>query len=225
MFYSGFEDAYLIGASGTVSSSFDSKALEKEGLLRAYISFDDAAAIYKFGSRTSSTSLDGTMCFTASLLSDPLASLFIDTGDIVISGSSAYQNNVLEIRIDLNDDAVLSYFDIIGIDIDEARSNAIMLLLMFGGDEYGDLLIGEDLDAMQLDEITGVLREKNMLDVLDAAAFFIEAGSDPSMDIPGMISVAIEPSLYLNGAPVPGVDLEKAMNRLFDIYTLAEKLE
>lgn len=225
MFYSGFEDAYLIGASGTVSSSFDSKALEEEGLLRAYISFDDAAAIYKFGSRTSSTSLDGTMCFTASLLSDPLASLFIDTGDIVISGSSAYQNNVLEIRIDLNEDAVLSYFDIIGIDIDEARSNAIMLLLMFGGDEYGDLLIGEDLDAMQLDEITGVLREKNMLDVLDAAAFFIEAGSDPSMDIPGMISVAIEPSLYLNGAPVPGVDLEKAMNRLFDIYTLAEKLE
>ena len=224
MLYSGFEDAYLIGTSGTVSSSFDMKALE-ESLIRSYISFDDASAIYKFGSRISSTSLDGTMCFTASLLADSLVSLFIDTGDILISGNEAYQDNILELRIDLNEGAVRSYLDITGIDIDEARSNAIMLFLMFGGDEYDDLVVGEDLSAMEYSEIIGVLRENNMLDVLDAAAFFIAASSDPSMDIPGMISIAVEPSLYLNGQPVPGVDLEKAMNRFFDLYSLSKKFE
>ena len=224
MLYAGFEDASLIGAGGTVSSSFDMEALE-DGLIRSYVSFDDANAIYRFGSRTSSTSLDGTMCFTASILDDPLVSLFIDTGDAEISGDGSYSGNVLEIRIDLNEEAVRSYFDISGTDIDEARSNAIMMALMLGGDEYDDLILGEDLSGMEYSGIIDVLSENKLLDILDAAAFFIAASSDPDMDIAGMLSIAIVPSLYLNGEPIPGVDLEKAMNRFFDIYSLAEKLE
>ena len=66
--------------------------------------------------------------------------------------------------------------------------------------------------------------EGNLLDVLDAAAFFFEASNDPAMDIPGIATVALKPSLYLNGSPVPGVDLEKAMNRFMDIYSLAEMI-
>ena len=56
MLYAGFDDADIIGAGGYVSSSFDMDAIETDRLFRTQISFDDASAIYKFGSRASSTS-------------------------------------------------------------------------------------------------------------------------------------------------------------------------
>lgn len=223
MLYAGFDDADIIGAEGSVSSSLDIEGIEKDGFLRTRVAFNDASAIYKFGSRISSTSLNGTILLSLSILSDPLFSLYIDTGDITISGDGAYQGNVLEIRVDLNEDAVHSYFDMAGIGLQETRMNAIMMFLMMGGADYDDA-IGMDLSSMDYNEIVSVLSEENLLDVLDAAAFFLEASNDPAMDIPGIATVALKPSLYLNGSPVPGVDLEKAMNRFMDIYSLAEMI-
>ena len=223
MLYAGFDDVDIIGAGGYVSSSFDMDAIETDRLFRTRISFDDASAIYKFGSRASSTSLDGTILLSLSIFSEPLFSLYIDTGDILISGDGGYQGNVLEIRVDLNEDAVYSYFDMAGISLEDARMNAIMMFMMFGGADYDDA-IGMDLSSMDYNEIVSVLSEGNLLDVLDAAAFFFEASNDPAMDIPGIATVALKPSLYLNGSPVPGVDLEKAMNRFMDIYSLAEMI-
>ncbi len=215
---SNFDNSEVINACGSMDMILDEESIQN-GYLSADLTFNDADILYRFGSGVTRATLNGTLRLSLAFFEEPLLSLFIDTGDMVVSGDDSYVGNVLELRLELNRELVDAYMEMTGAGIESSRQEALWFIASQSG-MYDEMVLGADLSSMDYDTVITVLDECNLLDVLDAVAFFLTAVNDLSLDLQDMIIMAIKPSIYVNGEPVEDLDLSKGLRRVADIYSL-----
>ncbi len=214
MLYSGFEDSSVMSASGNIS--FEPSVDFDNGLVSLAVSYDDVSVLYKFGSRISSTELDGDVRIYAEFFTPSLFSVYIATDDFTIDGDSSYSGKSIELRIDSNDSLIRSYMDFAGVDPVSLRPFAASLV--------AETPIAAMLGLETGDDIIEFAETHDALDLLDTLSFFTVASSDPDLNELEIVSMLVVPSMYVDGGPAPDINLEKAMRWALDIVSFANTL-
>ena len=213
MIAAGFNDFIPLSASGSIS--FVPSEEIQEGKLSLDIIYSDASLLYRAGSRVSSSSVSGTAGLEVSFFSDPLLSICIGTEDLFLSSDTDLSGEKLEIILDLNREAVDSYYGYLGLSREELRPGAAEIISLLASDE--GIIVSPE-------EIIGFCLSNNADDILDAAAFIAVASSDPELDELSIASMLIVPTLLVNGEEAEDIDLEKAMRMYFDLMNLSSFL-
>ena len=213
MIAAGFDDFIPLSASGSIS--FVPSEEIQEGKLSLDIIYSDASLLYRAGSRVSSSSVSGTVGLEVSFFSDPLLSICIGTEDLFLSSDTDLSGEKLEIILNLNREAVDSYYGYLGLSREELRPGAAEIISLLASDE--GIIVSPE-------EIIGFCLSNNADDILDAAAFIAVASSDPELDEFSIASMLIVPTLLVNGEESEDVDLEKAMRMYFDLMNLSSFL-
>ena len=213
MIAAGFDDFIPLSASGSIS--FVPSEEIQEGKLSLDIIYSDASLLYRAGSRVSSSSVSGTVGLEVSFFSDPLLSIRIGTEDLFLSSDTDLSGEKLEIILNLNREAVDSYYGYLGLSREELRPGAAEIISLLASDE--GIIVSPE-------EIIGFCLSNNADDILDAAAFIAVASSDPELDELSIASMLIVPTLLVNGEESEDVDLEKAMRMYFDLMNLSSFL-
>ena len=213
MIAAGFNDFTPLSASGSIS--FVPSEEIQEGKLSLDIIYSDASILYRAGSRVSSSSVSGTVGLEVSFFSDPLLSICIGTEDLFLSSDTDLSGEKLEIILNLNREAVDSYYGYLGLSREELRPGAAEIISLLASDE--GIIVSPE-------EIIGFCLSNNADDILDAAAFIAVASSDPELDELSIASMLIVPTLLVNGEEAEDIDLEKAMRMYFDLMNLSSFL-
>ncbi len=213
MIAAGFDDFIPLSASGSIS--FVPSEEIQEGKLSLDIIYSDASLLYRAGSRVSSSSVSGTVGLEVSFFSDPLLSICIGTEDLFLSSDTDLSGEKLEIILNLNREAVDSYYGYLGLSREELRPGAAEIISLLASDE--GIIVSPE-------EIIGFCLSNNADDILDAAAFIAVASSDPELDELSIASMLIVPTLLVNGEEAEDIDLEKAMRMYFDLMNLSSFL-
>ncbi len=213
MIAAGFNDFIPLSASGSIS--FVPSEEIQEGKLSLDIIYSDASLLYRAGSRVSSSSVSGTVGLEVSFFSDPLLSICIGTEDLFLSSDTNLSGEKLEIILNLNREAVDSYYGYLGLSREELRPEAAEIISLLASDE--GIIVSPE-------EIIGFCLSNNADDILDAAAFIAVASSDPELDELSIASMLIVPTLLVNGEESEDIDLEKAMRMYFDLMNLSSFL-
>ena len=213
MIAAGFDDFIPLSASGSISL-VPSEEID-EGKLSLDIIYSDASLLYRAGSRVSSSSVSGTVGLEVSFFSDPLLSIRIGTEDLFLSSDTDLSGEKLEIILNLNREAVDSYYGYLGLSREELRPGAAEIISLLASDE--GIIVSPE-------EIIGFCLSNNADDILDAAAFIAVASSDPELDELSIASMLIVPTLLVNGEEAEDIDLEKAMRMYFDLMNLSSFL-
>ena len=213
MIAAGFNDFIPLSASGSIS--FVPSEEIQEGKLSLDIIYSDASLLYRAGSRVSSSSVSGTVGLEVSFFSDPLLSICIGTEDLFLSSDTDLSGEKLEIILNLNREAVDSYYGYLGLSREELRPGAAEIISLLASDE--GIIVSPE-------EIIGFCLSNNADDILDAAAFIAVASSDPELDELSIASMLIVPTLLVNGEEAEDIDLEKAMRMYFDLMNLSSFL-
>ena len=213
MIAAGFDDFIPLSASGSIS--FVPSEEIQEGKLSLDIIYSDASLLYRAGSRVSSSSVSGTVGLEVSFFSDPLLSICIGTEDLFLSSDTDLSGEKLEIILNLNREAVDSYYGYLGLSREELRPGAAEIISLLASDE--GIIVSPE-------EIIGFCLSNNADDILDAAAFIAVASSDPELDELSIASMLIVPTLLVNGEESEDIDLEKAMRMYFDLMNLSSFL-
>ena len=213
MIAAGFNDFIPLSASGSIS--FVPSEEIQEGKLSLDIIYSDASLLYRAGSRVSSSSVSGTVGLEVSFFSDPLLSICIGTEDLFLSSDTDLSGEKLEIILDLNREAVDSYYGYLGLSREELRPEAAEIISLLASDE--GIIVSPE-------EIIGFCLSNNADDILDAAAFIAVASSDPELDELSIASMLIVPTLLVNDEESEDIDLEKAMRMYFDLMNLSSFL-
>ena len=213
MIAAGFDDFIPLSASGSIS--FVPSEEIQEGKLSLDIIYSDASLLYRAGSRVSSSSVSGTVGLEVSFFSDPLLSIRIGTEDLFLSSDTDLSGEKLEIILNLNREAVDSYYGYLGLSREELRPGAAEIISLLASDE--GIIVSPE-------EIIGFCLSNNADDILDAAAFIAVASSDPELDELSIASMLIVPTLLVNGEESEDIDLEKAMRMYFDLMNLSSFL-
>ena len=213
MIAAGFNDFTQLSASGSIS--FVPSEEIQEGKLSLDIIYSDASLLYRAGSRVSSSSVSGTVGLEVSFFSDPLLSICIGTEDLFLSSDTDLSGEKLEIILNLNREAVDSYYGYLGLSREELRPEAAEIISLLASDE--GIIVSPE-------EIIGFCLSNNADDILDAAAFIAVASSDPELDELSIASMLIVPTLLVNGEEAEDIDLEKAMRMYFDLMNLSSFL-
>ena len=213
MIAAGFNDFIPLSASGSIS--FVPSEEIQDGKLSLDIIYSDASLLYRAGSRVSSSSVSGTVGFEVSFFSDPLLSIRIGTEDLFLSSDTDLSGEKLEIILNLNREAVDSYYGYLGLSREELRPGAAEIISLLASDE--GIIVSPE-------EIIGFCLSNNADDILDAAAFIAVASSDPELDELSIASMLIVPTLLVNGEEAEDIDLEKAMRMYFDLMNLSSFL-
>ena len=206
MIAAGFNDFIPLSASGSIS--FVPSEEIQNGKLSLDIIYSDASLLYRAGSRVSSSSVSGTVGLEVSFFSDPLLSIRIGTEDLFLSSDTDLSGEKLEIILNLNREAVDSYYGYLGLSREELRPGAAEIISLLASDE--GIIVSPE-------EIIGFCLSNNADDILDAAAFIAVASSDPELDELSIASMLIVPTLLVNGEESEDIDLEKAMRMYFDL--------
>lgn len=213
MIAAGFNDFIPLSASGSIS--FVPSEEIQDGKLSLDIIYSDASLLYRAGSRVSSSSVSGTVGLEVSFFSDPLLSIRIGTEDLFLSSDTDLSGEKLEIILNLNREAVDSYYGYLGLSREELRPGAAEIISLLASDE--GIIVSPE-------EIIGFCLSNNADDILDAAAFIAVASSDPELDELSIASMLIVPTLLVNGEESEDIDLEKAMRMYFDLMNLSSFL-
>ena len=213
MIAAGFDDFIPLSASGSIS--FVPSEEIQEGKLSLDIIYSDASLLYRAGSRVSSSSVSGTVGLEVSFFSDPLLSICIGTEDLFLSSDTDLSGEKLEIILNLNREAVDSYYGYLGLSREELRPGAAEIISLLASDE--GIIVSPE-------EIIGFCLSNDADDILDAAAFIAVASSDPELDELSIASMLIVPTLLVNGEEAEDIDLEKAMRMYFDLMNLSSFL-
>ena len=213
MIAAGFDDFIPLSASGSIS--FVPSEEIQDGKLSLDIIYSDASLLYRAGSRVSSSSVSGTVGLEVSFFSDPLLSICIGTEDLFLSSDTDLSGEKLEIILNLNREAVDSYYGYLGLSREELRPEAAEIISLLASDE--GIIVSPE-------EIIGFCLSNNADDILDAAAFIAVASSDPELDELSIASMLIVPTLLVNGEEAEDIDLEKAMRMYFDLMNLSSFL-
>ena len=213
MIAAGFNDFIPLSASGSIS--FVPSEEIQDGKLSLDIIYSDASLLYRAGSRVSSSSVSGTVGLEVSFFSDPLLSICIGTEDLFLSSDTDLSGEKLEIILNLNREAVDSYYGYLGLSREELRPGAAEIISLLASDE--GIIVSPE-------EIIGFCLSNNADDILDAAAFIAVASSDPELDELSIASMLIVPTLLVNGEEAEDIDLEKAMRMYFDLMNLSSFL-
>ena len=213
MIAAGFNDFIPLSASGSIS--FVPSEEIQDGKLSLDIIYSDASLLYRAGSRVSSSSVSGTVGLEVSFFSDPLLSIRIGTEDLFLSSDTDLSGEKLEIILNLNREAVDSYYGYLGLSREELRPGAAEIISLLASDE--GIIVSPE-------EIIGFCLSNNADDILDAAAFIAVASSDPELDELSIASMLIVPTLLVNGEEAEDIDLEKAMRMYFDLMNLSSFL-
>ena len=213
MIAAGFDDFIPLSASGSIS--FVPSEEIQEGKLSLDIIYSDASLLYRAGSRVSSSSVSGTVGLEVSFFSDPLLSICIGTEDLFLSSDTDLSGEKLEIILNLNREAVDSYYGYLGLSREELRPGAAEIISLLASDE--GIIVSPE-------EIIGFCLSNTADDILDAAAFIAVASSDPELDELSIASMLIVPTLLVNGEESEDIDLEKAMRMYFDLMNLSSFL-
>lgn len=213
MIAAGFNDFIPLSASGSIS--FVPSEEIQDGKLSLDIIYSDASLLYRAGSRVSSSSVSGTVGLEVSFFSDPLLSICIGTEDLFLSSDTDLSGEKLEIILNLNREAVDSYYGYLGLSREELRPEAAEIISLLASDE--GIIVSPE-------EIIGFCLSNNADDILDAAAFIAVASSDPELDELSIASMLIVPTLLVNGEEAEDIDLEKAMRMYFDLMNLSSFL-
>ena len=213
MIAAGFDDFIPLSASGSIS--FVPSEEIQDGKLSLDIIYSDASLLYRAGSRVSSSSVSGTVGLEVSFFSDPLLSIRIGTEDLFLSSDTDLSGEKLEIILNLNREAVDSYYGYLGLSREELRPGAAEIISLLASDE--GIIVSPE-------EIIGFCLSNNADDILDAAAFIAVASSDPELDELSIASMLIVPTLLVNGEEAEDIDLEKAMRMYFDLMNLSSFL-
>ena len=135
--------------------------------------------------------------------------------DLFLSSDTDLSGEKLEIILNLNREAVDSYYGYLGLSREELRPGAAEIISLLASDE--GIIVSPE-------EIIGFCLSNNADDILDAAAFIAVASSDPELDELSIASMLIVPTLLVNGEEAEDIDLEKAMRMYFDLMNLSSFL-
>ncbi len=206
---SGLDNSEVLEASGSVV--FQPDADENEGRVSLDIIYDDVSLLYRFGSRTDSTRLDGKVRIEFLFFEKPLVVIRISSEDMLINGNPSYYKEEMDVEVWMNEELVSAYMAYRDADMEAMHREVASELSPHTGMTEADIL--------------AFASSHDSLDLLDALSFLSLASRDDDLDELEILSLLISPRVVLNGVVQEDIQLGNLMNLALGIDNLVSSFE